>query len=91
MLHYSLEQNRLVLFSVAYQRRWSYSSGRDYVFPVWKLSCSGSGRCHYREFSMPVHTPLAQDLEFMDNKYIGILQVNHGELGSKDFQIFSLQ
>lgn len=38
---------------------------------------------------MPDHTPLAQDLEFMDSRYIGILQVNHGELGSKDFQILS--
>lgn len=89
MFHYSLEQNRLVLFSVAYQRGWSYSSGKAYVFPVWKLSCSGSGRHDYRDFSMPDHTPLAQDLEFIDNKYTGILQVNHGELGRKDFQIFS--
>lgn len=40
---------------------------------------------------MPDHTPLAQDLEFIDNKYTGILQVNHGELGRKDFQIFSWQ
>lgn len=39
---------------------------------------------------MPDHTPLAQDLEFMDNRYIGkFIQVNHGELGTKDFQIFS--
>lgn len=83
--------NRLVLFPVSYQRGWSYSSGRAYVFPVWKLSCSGSGRHHYRDFTMPDHTPVAQDLEFMDNKYIVIVQVNHGELGRKGFQIFSWQ
>lgn len=62
---------------------------KSLVFPVQKLSCSGSGRHHHRDFYMPDHTPLAQDSEFMDSRYIGILQVYHGEFGSKDFQIFS--
>lgn len=88
MFHCSLEQNRLVLFSVAYQ---GGRSSRACVSPLQNLSCSEVGRHHYRDFSMPDPIPLAQDLELLPSRYIGILQANHGELGSKDFQIFNPQ
>lgn len=91
MFHCSLEQNRLVLFSVAYQGGWSSSSGRAYVSPLQKLSCSEAGRHHYRDCSMPDPVPHAQDLELLGSRYISILQANHGELGSKDFQILNPQ
>lgn len=91
MFHCSLEQNKLVLFSVAYQGGWSSSSGRAYVSPLQKLHCLEAGRHHYRDLSMPDPIPFAQDLELLGSRYIGILQANNGELGSKDFQIFHPQ
>lgn len=40
---------------------------------------------------MPDPVPHAQDLELLGSRYISILQANHGELGSKDFQILNPQ
>lgn len=91
MFHCSLEQNRLVLFSVVYQGGWSFSYGRAFVSPLQKLRCSESGRHHYRDFSMPGPVSYAQNLELLGSRYISSLKANHGELGSKDFQIFNPQ
>lgn len=55
-----------------------------------KLSCSEAGR-HYRRFSMPDPIPLAQDLELLGSRYIGILQNAHEELEREDFLIFKPQ